>query len=85
MKIEELVQVVEKSYQEKGIARCRYNALDKVVDFIIRNKPEVRQDVSLLATIEKKDLKSNYENSKDYKKLNGAEKQAINDLYNNLK
>lgn len=70
-------------YQEKNIARCRYNALDKVIDFISIKKPEVIKNVSLLGDIGKKQLKDDYEQSKGIK-INGAENQAINDLYNNL-
>lgn len=83
MELTALVEQVKIMYQEKDIARCRYNALDKVIDFITIQRPEVVKNVSLLGNIDKKQLKNDYEQSKGIK-INGAEKQAINDLYNNL-
>lgn len=84
MELKELVKNVKFNYQKQSIDRCRYNALDKVVAFLVENNSEVVKDVSLLKNINKKQLKDNYEQSKEYKILNGAENQAINDLYNNL-
>lgn len=83
MLLVELLQKVKDYYQEKNIASCRYCALDKVVAFIAENNPEVVKDISLLNNINKKQLKHEYEQSKGIN-INGAEKQAINDLYNKL-
>lgn len=80
MKIEELYENVLATYQRKGIAQCRYNALSKVMAFL---KTLGVSDASELLTVEKAKLKLGYEKTKG-KKMNGAENQAINDLYNHL-
>lgn len=41
-------------------------------------------DISILKTIEKQQMKDAYEQTKSNNRLNGAEKQAINDIYKNL-
>ena len=38
-------------------------------------------DISILKTIEKQQMKDAYEQTKSNNRLNGAEKQAINDIY----
>ena len=80
MKLEELYGKVQLTYQRKGIAQCRYNALAKVMTFL---KALGVSDASDLNTVEKAKLKLGYEAAKG-KKINGAENQAINDLYNHL-
>lgn len=77
MKIEQLQKKAERMYAEKNIARCRYNALSKVISFLKTNK---RDDSSLLRRIDKDKLRDLYEQDKG-KALNGAEKQVFNDLY----
>ena len=80
MKLEELYEKVQLTYQHKGIAQCRYNALAKVMMFL---KGLGVNDASDLNSVEKAKLKLGYEAAKG-NKINGAENQAINDLYNHL-
>lgn len=78
MKLDELTKKVTERYKEKNIAQCRYNALYKVIDFL---KGLSIEDSSILLK-DKSLLKSRYEEHKGIK-INGAENQAINDLYRN--
>ena len=77
MKIEQVQKKTERMYAEKNIARCRYNALNKVISFLKTNKIN---DSSLLRRIDKNKLRNLYEQDKG-KVLNRAEKQVFNDIY----
>lgn len=77
MTINELKKAIELQYQRKGIARCRYNALNKVFDFLHCKF----KDNTVFLNRSKEELKSDYARYCN-KNLNGAEKQAINDIYN---
>lgn len=79
MKLDELTKKVTGQYKEKNIAHCRHNALSKVIDYL---KEIGVEDSSILLEIDKSRLKSSYEGHKGIK-INGAENQAINDLYRN--
>lgn len=80
MEISELKKAIEVQYGVKNIAKCRYNALDKVCAFL---KKIYGNDVSSFALKNKKEVKECY--AKYYEKqINGAENQAINDVYNYL-
>ena len=80
MSLDELYEKVQLTYQCKGIAQCRYNALTKVMSFL---KGLGVSDAEDLNTVEKAKLKLGHEAAKG-KKINGAENQVINDLYNHL-
>ena len=84
MNLAQLVKRLWTVYEEKGIARCRYNALEHIVTFIKDKYPMAESDISILKTIEKQQMKDAYEQTKSNNRLNGAEKQAINDIYKNL-
>lgn len=77
MTMEELQKAIELQYQSKGIARCRYNALNKVFTFL---KDYNSKDNAVFPKKSKEELKTDYTQYWN-KKLNGAENQAINDIY----
>ena len=78
--MEELQKAIELQYQSKGIARCRYNALNKVFTFL---KDYNSKDNAVFLNKSKEELKAGYAQYWN-KKLNDAENQAINDIYNCL-
>lgn len=78
MTMNELQKAIESQYQSKGIARCRYNALNKVFTFL---KDYNFKDNAVFLNKSKEELKADYGQYWN-KELNGAEKQAINDIYN---
>lgn len=78
MIMEELQKAIELQYQSKGIAKCRYNALNKVFNFL---KDYNSKDNAVFLNKSKEELKAGYAQYWN-KKLNGAENQAINDIYN---
>lgn len=77
MTMEELQKAIELQYQSKGIARCRYNALNKVFTFL---KDYNSKDNAVFLNKSKEELKAGYAQYWN-KKLNDAENQAINDIY----
>ena len=69
---------VKEEYDSRNLkCNARYNALDKIIDFI---KTKYKGDSSILQC-PKKEFKSLYESYKG-KELNSAESSAINELYN---
>ncbi|WP_018669130.1 DNA-deoxyinosine glycosylase [Bacteroides gallinarum] len=78
MTMEELQKAIELQYQSKGIARCRYNALNKVFTFL---KDCNFKDNTVFQDKSKEELKADYAQYWN-KRLNDAENQAINDIYN---
>lgn len=78
MTTNELQKAIELQYQSKGIAKCRYNALNKVFTFL---KDYNSKDNAAFLNKSKEELKADYAQYWN-KKLNGAENQAINDIYN---
>ena len=69
---------VKEEYDSRNLkSNARYNALDKIIDFI---KTKYKGDSSILQC-PKKEFKSLYESYKG-KELNSAESSAINELYN---
>lgn len=78
MTTNELQKAIELQYQSKGIAKCRYNALNKVFTFL---KDYNSKDNAAFLNKSKEELKADYAQYWN-KKLNDAENQAINDIYN---
>ena len=78
MTTNELQKAIELRYQSKGIAKCRYNALNKVFTFL---KDYNSKENAVFLNKSKEELKADYAQYWN-KKLNGAENQAINDIYN---
>ena len=78
MTTNELQKAIELQYQSKGIAKCRYNALNKVFTFL---KDYNSKENVVFLNKSKEELKTDYAQYWN-KKLNGAENQAINDIYN---
>lgn len=78
MTMKELQKAIEQQYQNKGIAKCRYSALNKVFAFL---KDCNFKDNAVFLNKSKKELKADYAQYWN-KELNGAENQAINDIYN---
>lgn len=77
MTTNELQKAIELQYQSKGIAKCRYNALNKVFTFL---KDYNSKENAVFLNKSKEELKADYAQYWN-KKLNGAENQAINDIY----
>lgn len=65
-------------------SNVRYNAIDKIEDFIRQYYPQVIKDVKELEHIDKKDLKMQYEQKWKRTRINGAESSVINEIYNQL-
>ena len=55
--MEELQKAIELQYQSKGIARCRYNALNKVFTFL---KDYNSKDNAVFPKKSKEELKTDY-------------------------
>ena len=77
MTTNELQKAIELQYQSKGIAKCRYNALNKVFTIL---KDYNSKENAVFLNKSKEELKADYAQYWN-KKLNGAENQAINDIY----
>lgn len=85
MKLNELIIELKKFYAQKGIDnvknRPRFNALEKVIAFYTKilnsNNPEIDEVFKL----NKNEVRDTYGQMKE-NKLNAAEKQVFNDLYN---
>lgn len=84
MKLKLLLQRTNAYYEEKGITEtkngARFNALDKVANFIRSLAGEGDPDIDELMAVEKALVRNGYEKKKG-KTLNGAEKQVFNDIY----
>jgi len=84
MKLKLLLQITNAYYEEKGITEtkngARFNALDKVANYIRSLYGEGNPDIDELMAVEKTLVRNGYEKKKG-KKLSGAEKQVFNDIY----
>ena len=84
MKLNELRQRIITKYDSRHLkSKARYNALDKVMDFLKKEYKNVAEDVSASLPKDKNRVKIGYENYMD-KKINDAESSVINEIYNQL-
>ncbi|MCX4334833.1 MAG: hypothetical protein OSJ55_08135 [Bacteroidales bacterium] len=81
----ELKKRIVAEYDSRNLkSNVRYNAIDKIEDFIRQYYPQVIKDVKELEHIDKKDLKMQYEQKWKRTRINGAESSVINEIYNQL-
>ena len=81
----ELKKLIVAEYDSRNLkSNVRYNAIDKIEDFIRQYYPQVIKDVKELEHIDKKDLKMQYEQKWKRTRINGAESSVINEIYNQL-
>lgn len=84
MKLKQFLQKVNAYYEANGINEtknsARFNALDKVANFIRSLLGEDDPDIDKLMEVDKNFVRNDYEKKKG-KTLNGAEKQVFNDIY----
>lgn len=62
---------------------ARYNAIDKIENFIQQHYPQAIEEVKEIMTINKQQLKEQYTKQKG-KNISGAESSAINEIYKQL-
>ena len=84
MKLKLLLERTNAYYEEKGITEtkngARFNALDKVANYIRSLYGEGNPDIDELMAVEMTFVRNDYEKKKG-KTLNGAERQVFNDIY----
>ena len=84
MKLKLLLLKINAYYEAKGITEtkngARFNALDKVANYIRSLYGEGNPDIDELMAVEMTFVRNGYEKKKG-KTLNGAEKQVFNDIY----
>jgi hypothetical protein len=84
MKLKQLLLKINAYYEAKGITEtkngARFNALDKVANYIRSLYGEGDPDIDKLIENDKNIVRNDYEKKKG-KTLNGAEKQVFNDIY----
>ena len=84
MKLKLLLLKINAYYEAKGITEtkngARFNALDKVANYIRSLYGEGDPDIDELMAIEMALVRNDYEKKKG-KTLNGAERQVFNDIY----
>ena len=84
MTLNELQQRMIAEYDKRNLkSKARYNALDKVMDFLKKEYKNVKEDVNASLPNEKESLKAAYTEYKG-KKINCAESSVINEIYNQL-
>ena len=88
MTLQTIIQQVKQEYSNKSIAKTRYSALNKIIDFLrlLEKENEHITAVDIIKGINKKEFKELFLRYKKRHlhlsdKLSGAENQAINDLY----
>lgn len=80
----ELKKRIIAEYDSRNLnSKVRYNAIDKIEDFITQYNPQAIEEVKELITIDKQCLKKQYTKQKG-KNISGAEISAINEIYNQL-
>ena len=91
MTLQVLVQSIKEEYKLKSIARTRYAALDKVIEFLsnLTILCHSSSAIEILKEVDKKEFKLKYSKYKTTQlnlsqTLSGAENQAINDLYKQI-
>lgn len=84
MKLKQLLLRINAYYEANDITEtkngARFNALDKVANYIRSLYGEVDPDIDKLIENDKNIVRNDYEKKKG-KTLNGAEKQVFNDIY----
>lgn len=84
MKLKQLLLRINAYYEANDITEtkngARFNALDKVVNYIRSLYGEGDPDIDKLIENDKNIVRNDYEKKKG-KTLNGAEKQVFNDIY----
>lgn len=84
MKLDLLLLRINAFYEANGITKtkngARFNALDKVANYIRSLHGESNPDINELMEVDKILVRNDYEGKKG-KLLNGAEKQVFNDIY----
>ena len=84
MKLKLLLLKINAYYEAKGITEtkngARFNALDKVANYIRSLYGEGDPDIDKLIENDKNIVRNDYEKKKG-KTLNGAERQVFNDIY----
>ena len=84
MKLKLLLQSTNAYYEAKGITEtkngARFNALDKVANYIRSLYGESDPDIDELMKVDKTFVGNSYEKKKG-KSLNDAEKQVFTDIY----
>lgn len=84
MKLEELKRKVVIEYDSRNLkSKARYNALDKVIEFLKKEYPNVTTDVNNALPKDKSKVKAAYIEYKG-KDINDAESSVINEIYNQL-
>ena len=84
MKLNELRQRIITEYDSRHLkSKARYNALDKVMNFLKKEYKNVAEDVSASLPEDKNQVKTEYENYMN-KRINSAESSVINEIYNQL-
>ena len=85
MKLKLLLQRINAYYKANDITEtkngARFNALDKVANYIRSLYRESNPDIEELMEVDKAFVRNEYEKMKG-KTLSGAEKQVFNDIYN---
>ena len=90
MTLQTLFQQINQEYSLKSIAQTRYSALNKIVDFLkLLEEQNNVLALDIIKGIEKTRFKQLYSRYKITElqlseNLSGAEKQAINDIYNKI-
>ena len=84
MKLKLLLLKTHAFYEANGITETknatRFNALDKVANYIRSLHGEGNPDIDELMEVDKTFVRNDYEKKKG-KSLSGAEKQVFNDIY----
>lgn len=84
MNWEELKKQIIAEYDNRKLkSRARYNALEKVGDFLLNQYPEVDKNVKTTLPSDKNSVKQTYEKYAK-KHINSAESSVINEIYNQL-
>lgn len=84
MTLNELKQKIITEYDCRNLkSKVRYNALDKVIEFLREEYPNATTDVNNALPQEKSEVKTAYIEYKG-KDINSAESSVINEIYNQL-